>query len=92
MESRPSWWDRANCAGTGPSLWFPELVAEGGAKRDATDLYVEARKVCAGCEVREECLEVGMTEHFYGIFGGLTPKERRSLRSQRHQSSNLASA
>lgn len=43
----------------------------------------EAKKVCLGCEVRAECLEyaLGHDERF-GIWGGLSERERRRLKKQ----------
>ena len=38
-----------------------------------------AARLCAGCPVRRECLERGMAIPF-GVFGGLTPEERRLRR------------
>jgi len=38
-----------------------------------------AKKFCARCPVRAECLVEGMTER-YGIWGGYTPDERALLR------------
>ena len=49
---------------------------------DHTDKGVEAaKKVCAGCEVREECLDARLAELDpndldYGVWGGMTPAER----------------
>ena len=40
--------------------------------------------VCSECPVRVECLEYAMEFNLpHGIFGGLLPKERRSLRRRR---------
>jgi WhiB family redox-sensing transcriptional regulator len=92
MIHRPEWQARASCAGSSPDLWFPDMMADGGTQRAASDLYEEARKVCAGCEVRYECLEWGMSDVDFGLYGGLSPKERRLLKAERlRQSSNLAS-
>jgi len=46
------------------------------------NLIAKAKKICATCPVREECLEFGLTEPI-GIWGGLTPKERRIVKRQR---------
>lgn len=86
-----SWRSQANCLGTDPSLFFSDLMFDGGSQRAATDLYADARQVCAGCVVREECLEYGMSEVDFGMYGGLTPKERRNLITQRRRQSLLAS-
>ena len=40
------WQDYANCLGVDPDLFFPE---RGASTR-------EAKEVCRGCVVREECL------------------------------------
>ena len=37
-----------------------------------------AKLVCAKCRVKKQCLEAGMDEP-YGIWGGKTERERRSL-------------
>jgi hypothetical protein len=43
-----------------------------------------AKTVCAGCRVRLACLEFGMRER-YGIWGGLTFRERKKLSRARQQ-------
>jgi len=68
------WQDRANCLGVDPDLFFPE---RGASTR-------EAKSVCAGCEVRLECLEYALANgEKFGIWGGLSERERRRLRRQR---------
>jgi WhiB family transcriptional regulator, redox-sensing transcriptional regulator len=68
-----SWQDRALCAQTDPEAFFPE---KGGSTR-------EAKRVCRSCDVRAECLEyaLGHDERF-GIWGGLSERERRRLKRQ----------
>jgi WhiB family transcriptional regulator, redox-sensing transcriptional regulator len=68
------WQERANCLGVDPDLFFPE---RGASTR-------EAKGVCRGCEVRLECLEYAL-EHGekFGIWGGLSERERRRVRRQR---------
>lgn len=51
-------------------MWFPE---KGGSTRDA-------KKVCAACPVRAECLDYALKNgERYGIWGGLSERERRRL-------------
>ena len=65
------WQENALCAQTDPEAFFPE---KGGSTR-------EAKKVCLSCEVRQECLEYAMTnDERFGIWGGLSERERRKLR------------
>ena len=41
-----------------------------------------ARQVCAACPVRQPCLDYAITNRItHGIWGGLTERERRALRS-----------
>ena len=65
------WQERALCAQTDPEAFFPE---KGGSTR-------EAKKVCLTCDVRNECLESALTnDERFGIWGGLSERERRRLR------------
>ncbi|WP_339121130.1 WhiB family transcriptional regulator [Pseudonocardia sp. D17] len=64
------WQQRAPCAQTDPESFFPE---KGGS--------VRAKRICAGCEVRAECLEYALAQdERFGIWGGLSERERRPLR------------
>ena len=66
-----SWQERALCAQTDPEAFFPE---RGGSTR-------EAKKVCVSCEVRAECLEYALeNDERFGIWGGLSERERRKLK------------
>lgn len=70
------WQDAANCLGVDPDLFFPE---RGASTR-------EAKEVCKGCVVRGECLEYALANgEKFGIWGGLSERERRRLRRQRAQ-------
>ena len=70
------WQDQANCLGVDPDLFFPE---RGASTR-------EAKEVCRGCVVREECLEFALQNgEKFGIWGGLSERERRRIRRQRAQ-------
>jgi len=69
-----AWRLQALCAETDPEAFFPE---KGGSTR-------EAKRVCVGCEVRAECLEFALAnDERFGIWGGLSERERRRLRLQR---------
>ena len=66
-----TWRQDALCAETDPEAFFPE---KGGSTR-------EAKRVCSGCEVRAECLEYALAkDERFGIWGGLSERERRRLR------------
>ena len=72
-----NWQDDANCLGVDPDLFFPE---RGASTR-------EAKEVCRGCVVREQCLEFALlTNQESGIWGGLSEDERRKVRARQAQS------
>ena len=67
------WQDRGLCAQTDPEAFFPE---KGGSTR-------EAKKVCLTCDVRQECLEYALAnDERFGIWGGLSERERRKLKKR----------
>ena len=69
-----AWRLDALCAETDPEAFFPE---KGGSTRDA-------KKVCTGCPVRAQCLEFALeSDERFGIWGGLSERERRRVRLQR---------
>lgn len=70
-EGALGWQERALCAQTDPEAFFPE---KGGSTR-------EAKRVCASCDVRGECLEYALAkDERFGIWGGLSERERRKLK------------
>jgi WhiB family redox-sensing transcriptional regulator len=69
-----SWQTDALCAQTDPEAFFPE---KGGSTRDA-------KRICTGCAVRAQCLEYALdNDERFGIWGGLSERERRKLRRGR---------
>ncbi|ASN40229.1 MAG: WhiB family transcriptional regulator [Paeniglutamicibacter terrestris] len=72
-EGELGWQSEALCAQTDPEAFFPE---KGGSTRDA-------KRVCGACNVRSECLEYALTnDERFGIWGGLSERERRRLRKR----------
>jgi hypothetical protein len=66
------WRELAACRGTDLNLFFP------GRGESAEP----ARQVCAACPVRQPCLDYAVSNAITdGIWGGLTERERRALRS-----------
>ena len=65
------WQEQALCAQTDPEAFFPE---KGGSTR-------EAKRICVGCEVKAECLEYALAnDERFGIWGGLSERERRRIK------------
>ncbi|MCU1550183.1 MAG: whiB1 [Glaciihabitans sp.] len=68
-----AWQSDSLCAQTDPEAFFPE---KGGSTRDA-------KKICGSCEVRTRCLEYALeNDERFGIWGGLSERERRKLRKR----------
>lgn len=72
------WRERAACRGVEPEVFYP--VGAGPLVRDAV---AEAKRVCAGCPVRELCLADSMASEDpalrWGVTGGLSAPERAEL-------------
>jgi WhiB family transcriptional regulator, redox-sensing transcriptional regulator len=73
------WHLYARCA----DLWLAEadrlLFPWRGDRRSGAG----ARAICAGCDVREECLEFALGDtdaYHHGIWGGTTHRERQRIR------------
>jgi WhiB family transcriptional regulator, redox-sensing transcriptional regulator len=61
------------CQQTDPELWFPESGGENFQ-------YRTAKKFCQRCPVKAECLALALANNEqYGIWGGLTTKDRQRL-------------
>lgn len=72
-EGELGWQTDALCAQTDPEAFFPE---KGGSTRDA-------KKVCGTCNVKAQCLEYALAnDERFGIWGGLSERERRRLRKR----------
>ena len=68
------WRLRAACRFTDPDLFFP--ISDSGKGLEQT---AKAKAVCAGCEVRRECLAFAVrARERHGIWGGMTEQERHS--------------
>lgn len=68
-----SWQEDALCGQTDLEAFFPE---KGGSTR-------EAKKVCALCDVREQCLNYALANNErFGIWGGFSERERHKLKKR----------
>lgn len=68
----PEWQERAQCAGTDTEAFYPEMGGSG----------VDAKRICARCEVRKECLDYALSRaEAHGIWGGTSERERRRMLS-----------
>ena len=74
---RDPWRHKAACAGMDTALWFPLVT---GISPD----HKKAVETCRQCPVQLACLRTAIEapEH-HGIWGGLTPQQRKDLRRDR---------
>ena len=76
------WSERAACR-TKPTTWWYT-----NAPNDEDYDYTAAAVVCAGCPVKEECLEFALAtpvSQDLGMWGGLRRAERLKIRQRRKQ-------
>lgn len=72
-DSELEWQDAALCAQADPEVWFPE---KGGST-------LAPKRVCARCPVRAPCLAFALErKDHYGVYGGLSERERRRLENR----------
>ena len=78
MMPEDDWKLRAACLTHSPALFFAKRWE---SKRETVKREKRAKRVCATCPVREQCLTYALTRNEkYGIWGGLTEKERTQMR------------
>ena len=66
-----SWWDDALCAQTDPDAFTPDPGGNASA----------AKRICAECPVRTQCLQYALDNDVRGgIWGGHTDRQRRAMR------------
>jgi len=74
LGAETEWMMRAACRGMDAAMFFPEKGENAG----------DAKTVCEGCPVRAECLELALVKREqFGVWGGLSEKDRRLIRGQR---------
>ena len=67
-----SWQEDAQCSKPDAPYMFPSAQDDEGVR--------QAKETCRWCPVREQCLSGAMERgEQYGVWGGLTPEERRQL-------------
>lgn len=88
-----AWRNQAACAGTGVDFYPQPPSADGKHGHKSADpayraKVAAAKAVCAGCTVRQECLDTAMESswfHDFGIRGGMTASERDQVRRSRRR-------
>lgn len=86
MGKRDHWREDALCLDTPTHIFFPVGRGTGEERWDA------AKAICRGCKVKKQCLNlvIKLEEHDdrWGVFGGLSPMERRVIRAERKKNAS----
>lgn len=83
---RAPWeFESPSCAGLGLDTFYIE---------DETNprMYAEIKtvmKMCSSCVHNVECAEWGISKERWGIWGGLTPKQRENIRRSRRRAKDF---
>lgn len=67
----PVFFAESKCKNADPTLFF----AESNSK------IAQAKEVCVGCPIRKMCLDWAVENAEEGIYGAMTPRERKKLRA-----------
>ena len=82
QKNHSEWTQKALCRGYPTDLWFPEVP-------QGRDYFAHAREICNQCSVKKDCLNFALTfsadEDKFGMFGGLSPKERLEIRNRNNK-------
>ena len=75
-EFQIEWMREGHCRTTPPATFFPS---------DGVGVDV-ARRICAACPVKAECLEYALENRIeHGVWGGCSERERRRILRRRRQ-------
>ena len=68
-----NWKQLGNCVGKDPDLFFPEK-----------DRWAEvrAKRICAGCLVRAQCLDYALENCEVGIWGETSERDRKWIQAR----------
>lgn len=81
---RAPWeYEDPSCASVGGDFWFPDFDRYSVNIINADEKKAEvkvAKSICNGCVHKIECQQWGLKHERYGIWGGLTERERFPIR------------
>jgi WhiB family redox-sensing transcriptional regulator len=81
IEYAIEWRAASACLDTDPDVFFPVAVGSAASKQ-----VERAMRICAGCTVRQQCLDFAIRSgEKDGIWGGTTPDERTRVRRARNR-------
>ncbi len=79
------WRSAGACLHADPDLFFPISLTG-----RAIEQIAMAKAICAGCDVRRQCLEFAQAQDaIHGIWGGTTPEERQRIRRRERRAARV---
>lgn len=73
-ETDADWMSDGSCKDASPDVFFPS---------DGVGVLA-AQRICAGCQVKQRCLEYALANHIaHGVWGGASERQRTRLRRRR---------
>ena len=72
--------ENAPCTEIGTSHFFSHDKDDPSSTGTKDQSFKDAKKVCASCVYQEDCAIWGLQNESHGVWGGLTPKDRKLLK------------
>ena len=80
----PRTYENPMCAQTSPSFFFLDDEDDDTINKETANFsYATALQICKMCEHSAECAEWGIRHEKWGVWGGLTPPQRATIRRTR---------
>jgi WhiB family transcriptional regulator, redox-sensing transcriptional regulator len=77
----PREYETPQCVSFDSEIFFPKDIDEPDYVRSkAEEQQRLAKEICGTCVHKFECAEWGITKEIYGVWGGMTERERRKVR------------
>lgn len=91
MSLTPPWeFNNPLCAEIGLDLYYRDEENEDDYSRVHGE-QAKAKRLCKECDHLFDCAEWGINREKWGVWGGLTPKERTNIRRSRRRKSKSLS-
>jgi len=72
----------APCTEVGVNVFFAQDKDDPESNGTNDSMYGDAKKVCSTCEYKTDCAIWGLKNETHGVWGGLTPNERKLIKRQ----------
>lgn len=83
MSDKPWEFEQPLCAEVGVEAFYVQDRDEPEPGVGVVPDYNSAKKICKSCIHQIECAEWGIKHETHGMWGGLTPQERKIIRGSR---------